>query len=299
MGSSLACTTCIKAGGVQVHRYGVDVEDFYDLEEALGQGGYAVVRRCRCRRSKVNRACKMIDKSRHPDPALLPVEVDTLVALQHGPGSALIARLFEVFEDGKHMHLILELCAGGELYELQRKVGNFSEANAAVLLRQMLSALVHIHGHYVMHRDLKLENWLVADTDTLSIKLSDFGLSIRLLPGQRAHDKVGSPYYVAPEVLDGDYDACADIWSLGIIMYILLSGAPPFNGKDQAEILKSVYVARLSFPSRSWYSISKSARTLVRSLLARDSSCRPSLTETIHAAWFSQAERMGMVSASG
>merc|ERR1712232_1186829 len=129
-----------------------------------------------------------------------------------------------------------------------------------------------------MHRDLKPENWLLAqDEPTLDtdLKLIDSGLSKRFRPGEFASTKAGTPYYVAPEVLDGRYAEKSDVWSIGVIMYILLCGSPPFSGNDTMGVLDSVKRARLVFDKKEWKHISSDAKALIKALLTRDQFQRP------------------------
>lgn len=143
----------------------------------------------------------------------------------------------------------MELAAGGELFDKIVQSQRFSERRAADYMKKMLSAIKHLHEHQICHRDLKPENFLFSDnTPDAEIKLIDFGLSKRFGTNEKIHSEkkiklktvVGTPYYVAPEVLKGSYDNSCDIWSLGIILYIFLCGYPPFEGDNSKEIFKTV-----------------------------------------------------------
>jgi serine/threonine protein kinase len=140
----------------------------------------------------------------------------------------------------------MELAEGGELFEAIVASGRFSERRASVLIQKMLSAVKHLHEHKIVHRDLKPENFIFSDNTTdAEIKLIDFGLSKRfgkidLKEKIKLKTVVGTTYYVAPEVLKGDYDNSCDIWSLGIILYIFLCGYPPFEGDNSKEIFRNV-----------------------------------------------------------
>lgn len=141
----------------------------------------------------------------------------------------------------------MELSEGGELFEKIVEMHKFSEKQAAILMRKILSSVKHLHEHGICHRDLKPENFLFTDnTEDAEIKLIDFGLSKRFgaiqesHPDEKMHTIVGTPYYVAPEVLKGNYDFACDVWSLGVILYIMLCGYPPFEGDNNKEIFKRV-----------------------------------------------------------
>jgi len=126
--------------------------------------------------------------------------------------------------------------------------------------------------------------------DRLRVKLGDFGLSLRLPPGERAVAKVGSPYYVAPEILTGDYDCRADLWGLGVILYMLLSGAPPFNGLGPVDIMNAVRLGKVSFDDARWLSRSIEVQALIRRFLSPDPACRPNASDAVSDAWVRSGE---------
>lgn len=202
---------------------------------------------------------------------VLKREIDILKEVDH-PN---IIRLKDVYEDKKYLHLITELCTGGELFDriiekTNSKEGHFSEQDAAKLIRDICDAIAYCHDvKQIVHRDLKPENFLYATKDDdAPIKIIDFGLS--------RHDtqnfgvmktKVGTPYYVAPEVLKREYTKSCDVWSIGVIAYILLCGYPPFYGDSDNEIFESVRVGRYEFPSPEWDDISDDAKDFIKCLL--------------------------------
>ena len=135
--------------------------------------------------------------------------------------------------------LVLELCEGGDLFHNIKQSRYFSEAKAAQVIKQVLSAVNYMHKQRVVHRDLKPENILV-DKESDTLKIADFGTAAFLRQTQALTEVVGTPYYMAPEVLRGKYDEKCDVWSCGVILYILLCGAPPFNGHSETEILDKI-----------------------------------------------------------
>ena len=173
----------------------------------------------------------------------LSYEIDILKNLDH-PN---ILRLYEVFEDAKNIYLVTELCNGGELFDEIVSRTRFGERDAANVIKQLISAISYCHSKKVCHRDLKPENILIDNKESLTIKLIDFGTSQRFEDEEKMELVLGTAYYIAPEVLKGEYDEKCDVWSIGVILYILLSGEPPFPGGDDKEILRSVIQGKYSF----------------------------------------------------
>lgn len=177
------------------------------------------------------------------------LEINILTVIDH-PN---VIKLYEIFEDSRYFYLIMEECVGGELFDriLERinKRKMFTEREAAGIFKQMMSAIGYCHGQNICHRDLKPENLLLLDKSPNSpVKVIDFGLSkIFNKDFHRMSTKVGTAYYVSPEVLSGDYDEKCDIWSAAVILCILLTGEPPFNGSNDTEIYKKILAKKFSF----------------------------------------------------
>ncbi len=168
----------------------------------------------------------------------------------------------------KYYYLVCELCSGGELFDRILEKGRFSEHGAAKIIYKILLALNYMHDAGVCHRDLKPENFMFASSHKhAEIKIIDFGLSKFISKGQKLDTIVGTPYYVAPEVLRGQYNQTCDMWSVGVLLYILLCGYPPFTGKGSKEIFKKILTVSLEFPEDDWRGISVSAKNLIRELL--------------------------------
>lgn len=267
-----------------------DVRKEYHINpKELGHGHYGVVRKCQNRVTKEWFAIKSIRKSKVGKIEVLKREIDILKEVDH-PN---IIRLEAVYEDQKYLHLITELCTGGELFDriIQKtnsEEGHFSERDAAKLIRDICDAIAYCHDvKQIVHRDLKPENFLYKTSDDdAPIKIIDFGLS--------RHDtqnfgvmktKVGTPYYVAPEVLKRDYTKSCDVWSIGVITYILLCGYPPFYGDSDNEIFESVRVGRYDFPSPEWDDISEEAKDFVNCLLKLDPSARLTAADAMKHKW--------------
>ena len=223
--------------------------------------------------------CKEILKSKVSDTIKFRNEINVLSKMDH-PN---IIRLFEIFEDDRHISLIMEHCTGGELFKriLQRAEQDqaFTEKEAAVIFKQLMSAVSYCHSQGICHRDLKPENILFLNNEPNSpIKIVDFGLSKifgelkPLMKGNKIEKnimsaRVGTAYYMSPEVLQGNYDNKCDIWSCGVILYILLCGYPPFDGETEHEIFKAISRKKFSFPEDEWKNISDDAKDLIKHMI--------------------------------
>lgn len=271
-----------------------DVRIKYHIQpKEIGHGHYGVVRKCMDRQTKAWYAIKSIRKSKVGRVDVLRREVSLLKECDH-PN---IIKLHEVHEDQKYLHLITELCTGGELFDAiiaktQSAEGHFSERDAAALARCILDAIAYCHNKAIVHRDLKPENFLFSTNDetTAVIKIIDFGLSRHDCDVSMGvmNTKVGTPYYVAPEVLNREYTKSCDIWSIGVITYILLCGYPPFYGDTDNQIFDAVKKARFNFPSPDWDGISLSAKEFICALLQPIPSKRPTAAQAMEHQWMKE-----------
>lgn len=197
-----------------------------------------------------------------------------------------VVRIEGTYEDAVFVHLVMELCAGGELFDRIVQKGHYSEREAAKLIKTIVGVVEACHSLGVMHRDLKPENFLFdSPGDDAKLKTTDFGLSVFYKPGETFCDVVGSPYYVAPEVLKKRYAHEADVWSAGVILYILLSGVPPFWAETETGIFRQILQGKLDFDSAPWPNISESAKDLIRKMLERDPIKRISAHEVLCHPW--------------
>mmetsp|Transcript_77777 Transcript_77777/g.154268 ORF Transcript_77777/g.154268 Transcript_77777/m.154268 type:complete len:448 (-) Transcript_77777:112-1455(-) len=248
----------------------VPIKDLYDVdEEKIGQGTFGVVCPCRHKETGVLRAVKMIQKAKVKDLKQVKREVVNMRGLNH-PN---IIRLFENFEDTLTVQLVLEICAGGELFHAITKAKRFAERETSIIMVQMLRAVQYLHALNICHRDLKPENFLFLTTSPVEknvLKLIDFGLSCQCKPQQMLKEVVGTTSYVAPQVLQRSYNTKCDLWSCGIIMYILLCGHPPFRGKVQQEILLKVRDGSFVFDAKVWRTVSLGAKHLISMLLRKE-----------------------------
>ncbi|KAF6169960.1 hypothetical protein GIB67_034352 [Kingdonia uniflora] len=262
------------------------LKEFYSLGRKLGQGQFGTTFLCIDKSSGVEYACKSIAKRK------LVTEEDVedvrreIQIMHHLAGHPHVISIKGAYEDAVAVHVVMELCAGGELFDRIIQRGHFSERKAAELTRVIVGVVEACHSLGVMHRDLKPENFLfVNQQEDAPLKTIDFGLSIFFKPGETFSDVVGSPYYVAPEVLRKRYGLEADVWSAGVIIYILLSGVPPFWAETEQGIFEQVLHGELDFVSDPWPSISDSAKDLVKKMLARDPKKRLTAHEVLCHPW--------------
>nr|XP_027202838.1 LOW QUALITY PROTEIN: calcium-dependent protein kinase 2-like [Dermatophagoides pteronyssinus] len=180
----------------------------------------------------------------------------------------------------------MELCSGGELFERIVTNGKLSESYTCIIMRQILSAVAYCHKLNIMHRDIKPENILFADKSISSpIKMIDWGFAAQCLSNHIFTSIVGTPYYVAPEVLSGKYTKICDIWSCGVVMFILLSGSPPFHGKSNKETLEKVRKGEYTMNASVWKNISSAAKDLIRRMLEYNPERRITAEEALKHPW--------------
>ncbi|CAI5940523.1 unnamed protein product, partial [Closterium sp. NIES-64] len=186
----------------------------------------------------------------------------------------------------QHVHLVMELCAGGELFDRIKAKGRYSEPQAAAVVATVARVLQQCHAAGVIHRDVKPENILLctkqSDTD---VKLIDFGVATFFQPGVPCTDMAGSPYYLAPEVLAESYGPEADVWSTGVVLYILLSGLPPFWAPNNEAIFQAIKAAPVNLVRPPWPSVSGEVRDLVRRMLEKRPEDRITLAEVLEHPW--------------
>lgn len=225
------------------------------------------------------------------DVHLLKRELEILRLIDHPH----VVKFYECYEDAKYLHLVMEMCSGGDILERLLAQGTFSEAQVAAIMRSLLLAVNHLHEVGIVHRDLKPENFLyVKPGADAEIKIIDFGMSNRL-ESAKLHSMVGTPYYLAPEMLTGSYGKECDIWSLGVVMYLLLSGRQPFNGNNIAEVFTKIRTADYDFEHSVWSSISLHAIELIKKMLTYSPGMRISIEAALQHPWFSDTAKAAPV----
>lgn len=256
-----------------------NIRESYKFEKTtLGEGSYGFVRLARKLSTNKQFAVKIIPKRRIKRPDVLTREVSMMKQVDHPH----IVRLYETYEDSRYVYLVLELCEGGELFDKLIELGHFTEQQAALLFSQMMSAVAYLHSKHIAHRDLKPENFLFrVSHDFDSLKLIDFGLAKAVSDTTRLTTKAGTCYYVSPETLKGNYDERCDIWSLGVILFMMLAGYPPFDGDTDREIIDNVKQTRFSFDENIWENITEEAKHLICRMLEPDPARRISAEEAL------------------
>ncbi|VFQ85411.1 unnamed protein product [Cuscuta campestris] len=267
----------------------------YRVCEEIGRGRFGVVFKCYSPDSGEAFAVKSIEKRLIADDSVdrqcLFNEAKVMLRLSSNPYAL---RIFDVFEDDDHLHLVFELCASSDLFHRISSRPVFSEAEALTVMAPLMEAIAHCHRLGVAHRDIKPENVLYNEWGEM--KLADFGSAECFGEGQLMSGVVGTPYYVAPEVLAGrDYTEKVDVWSAGVILYIMLAGVPPFYGDSAEKIFEAVLRANLRFPLRIFSAVSPGAKDLLRRMLCKDVSRRFSAEQVLRHPWMtSNGESRGV-----
>lgn len=257
----------------------------YKLGGELGSGAFSVVKEGQNKQTGESYAIKIVTKSKltQEDEVALKDEIAVLQELSH-PN---IIRLYAVFDEKDYYYLVTERMGGGELFDriVQKSYYNEKEARDTVLI--LFKAMAYCHEKKVAHRDLKPENLLLLSTSNDSnIKIADFGFAKRVITPKSLTTQCGTPGYVAPEILEGTpYDTQADMWSLGVIVYILLGGYPPFIEQNQRELFRKIRKGQYEFHDEYWGQVSPQAKDMIRSLLTVDPDRRITATRALKDKW--------------
>jgi myosin-light-chain kinase len=239
------------------------------LNEELGRGKFGVVYRCKEKKSGKQFAAKFVTTSRKEDREDVEREVDIMKSLQHKR----LLQLYDAFDDGKkEMVLILELIEGGELFE--RVICDdfiLTERACSIFMRQICEGVEYMHSQNILHLDMKPENILCVTRTGNQIKLIDFGLARRYNPREKLQVLFGTPEFVAPEVVNFEkINTKTDMWSVGVICYVLLSGLSPFAGDSDLETMANVTRTLYDFDDESFDPISDEAKDFIEKLLVKD-----------------------------
>ena len=262
------------------------INKYYTVIKDLGRGSYGQVKKVRNIQLNEERAMKIVNKKSESSIN----EVEILRKISH-PN---IANVFEIFEDMRKYYIMMEYLEGGELFEVIINQGFFSELDAAIIMKQLLSAVNYLHSMNIVHRDLKPENIMLShklnDTN-YQIKLIDFGTAKIFDPNKKIKKFIGTSYYIAPEVLDKNYDYKCDIWSCGIILYILLCGYPPFNGNTNTDIFYCIKNTEPQFNDEEWNENSAEAISLIKSMIMKNPDERYNANQCLNHPWFKILEK--------
>ncbi|XP_061467943.1 ribosomal protein S6 kinase alpha-5 isoform X2 [Rhineura floridana] len=288
--ASIARSAMMKDSSFYLH-YEMDLK-----EKPLGEGSFSICRKCLHKKTSQEYAVKIISKR---------LEANTqreITALKLCEGHPNVVKLHEVYHDQLHTFLVMELLKGGELLERIQKKRHFSETEASNIMRRLVSAVSHMHDVGVVHRDLKPENLIFIDeNDNSEIKIIDFGFA-RLKPpdNQPLKTPCFTLHYAAPELLNHNgYDESCDLWSLGVILFTMLSGQIPFQSQDKnitctsaLEIMKKIKRGEFSFEGEAWKSVSQEAKDLIQGLLTVDPNKRIKMTSLRYNEWLQDGSQL-------
>jgi len=287
--------------GLMVQETKGDPSLLYDEISVLGEGAFGKVVKIRHKISKVLRAMKIIQKDKldmkSDDEKALINEMNVVKTLDH-PN---IMKVYEYFNTPKCLYIISELFTGGELFDKIKANQYLSEKVSVYLMKQLLSAVDFCHQNNIIHRDLKPENILIeseeeARKEFFTIKVIDFGTSDKLKKDQKFEEQIGTPLYIAPEVLSGSYNEKCDLWSCGVIMYIMLCGVPPFQGENDDEIYQKIKKNDVKFEEEIWDRISDKAKDLIKRFLTKNIKKRISAKEALEHPWIKDMKKINKIS---
>ncbi|XP_037313633.1 death-associated protein kinase 3 [Pungitius pungitius] len=273
-----------------------DVELFYEMEEELGSGQFAIVRKCKEKSTSIEYAAKFIKKRRLSSSRRgvsreeIEREVNILREIQHSN----IITLHDIFENKADVILILELVSGGELFDFLAEKESLTEEEATQFLKQILDGVQYLHSKRIAHFDLKPENIMLLDKNVPNprIKLIDFGIAHQIKAGNEFKNIFGTPEFVAPEIVN--YEPLgleADMWSIGVITYILLSGASPFLGETKQETLTNISGVNYDFDEEYFSNTSELAKDFIRRLLVKDPKKRMTIDDSLEHPWIKVIKR--------
>ena len=273
------------------------VNSNYKKLQKLGEGSYGKVYLVNHIHSNQERAMKIITKCVTENSQKVDIEIINEIQILKKLDHPNIVKIFEFYNSQKQYYLITEYCKEGELFDKITKEGPFSEKVSSYIIYQIIAAVNYCHSMNVIHRDLKPENILIQKQDNggksiefskrlYKVKIIDFGTA-KIFDKSKVERKViGSSYYMAPEVINKNYNEKCDLWSCGVILYILLSASPPFAGKDDKEIIESIKKGHYDLDSDEWKKISSEAKDLISRLLDKNVSTRLSAEEALVHPWF-------------
>ena len=270
-----------------------DAEHDYKKLQILGEGTFSTVYEAQNRITDIMRAMKIIKRQKHSseqEKIEITNEINILKTMDH-PN---IVKIFEFYSNKDSYSIIMEYCRGGQLVSEIKNYGPFDEKYTAYVMYQIFSAINYCHSMNIIHRDLKPENILIVSKNKSNnypnIKIGDFGMSKVVEKNAIQNLVVGTIYYVAPEVIKKKYNEKCDIWSCGVIMYVLLTKKPPFNGEMTEEIIASIEKGEYDLKSSPFDKISNNALDLIQKLLNKDVEKRISAQEALNHPWFKEQQ---------
>lgn len=283
MGSGASAQKAAKAAGPKF-------KEVYVEGATLGTGAFSEVKLCTHKVDDTKWAVKEIPKHKMSvedyEALLMECELLNLMENEH------IITLKETFEDKNTMYIVTELVEGGELFDRVVHKSKYTEKDARDLTKVFLETISYIHGKGVVHRDLKPENLLlVNETDDSNIKIADFGLAIKLSDMTGEEEACGTPGYIAPEIITGKkYGTEVDIWSIGVIVYVLLAGYPPFYNEDQRKLFKTIKEGKYYFHEQYWEGVSADAKDMITKMLTVNQKQRWTADQLLAHPWIKKGD---------
>ncbi|XP_028394028.1 myosin light chain kinase family member 4-like [Dendronephthya gigantea] len=268
------------------------LQDCYEIREEIGRGAFGTVKKCEKKKDKTVFAIKVI---LYKDPKLLK-DIEREVSMMRRLEHEHLVTLYESYESAGSFALVMDYIAGGELFERIVEKEYLEEQEAVEYLRQLIQGLQHMHSRNIVHLDIKPENILCVDNVSNRIKLIDFGLARELKPGEITRCALGTPDFIAPEALSfNEIKPETDMWSTGVLTYVLLSGLMPFGGENDHETLCNISNVDWEFDEDSFEEISSNARDFIEKLLTLNPDDRLSSTDAIQHPWMRESERGGKI----
>ncbi|KAM3363547.1 hypothetical protein CQW23_05414 [Capsicum baccatum] len=269
----------------------------YELGEEVGRGHFGYTCKAKFKKGEVKGrevAVKVIPKSKMTTAIAIEDVRREVKILRALTGHNHLVKFYDSYEDHNNVYIVMELCEGGELLDrILSRGGKYTEDDAKDVMIQILKVVAFCHLQGVVHRDLKPENFLfTSKEETAQLKAIDFGLSDFVKPDERLNDIVGSAYYVAPEVLHRSYSTEADVWSIGVIAYILLCGSRPFWARTESGIFRSVLKADPCFEEQPWPTLSSEAKDFVKRLLNKDPRKRMTAAQALGHPWIKNSHNV-------
>ncbi|KAH0554591.1 hypothetical protein KQX54_011719 [Cotesia glomerata] len=259
----------------------------YELQEELGRGKFGTVYLCKDKKNGLKLAVKIVNTTKKEDRRSVEREVEIMRRLQHPR----LIQLYDAIDNTKQFYVVLELIEGGELFE--RVIDDdfvLTERSCAVFMRQICEGIEFVHSQNILHLDMKPENILCLTKEGNRIKIIDFGLARQFDPRKKLQVLFGTPEFVAPEVVNFDQIGYGtDMWSIGVICYVLLSGLSPFMGDTDVETMANVTIAKYDFDHEAFNNISEDAKDFIRRLLVKDKEKRPSAVQLQEHRWLAKA----------
>lgn len=266
-----------------------DVQKYYHFDKVLGHGNFGTVRLATSlsHSPDMEVAIKSVSKAKIKDDMFfLKRELDILMVVDH-PN---IIRYYESYEDDRYIHIVQELCTGGDILDRFTYAGPFNEKTVSELMRKIFSAVNHMHSQYICHRDIKVENFLFKSRDPAAeVKMIDFGMSSKFgKNGEALNTMVGAPNYLAPEMLNAKYGKECDVWSLGVMLFYLLSGKFPFEAETMGDSFRKITEGHFSFSAQEWGGYTPEVRDLITRMLIVDPKSRITLPGALKHKWFTE-----------